>query len=104
MCCILRFHLLSHPQQAKLLLKSVEPFIGFQRFKGFLENWWLSILEVLEVTILIWFSALTGSATTSVLLCHSTHGLIQHPLTLNKSSAGVGGGGGGCGGTSLLTE
>jgi len=64
----------------------------------------LSTVNILEVAILVWFCALTGSATTAILLRQSTHGFIQHLLTLNKSSAGVGGGGGGGGGTSLLPE
>jgi len=83
--CIFRLQLLSHPQQAELLLKSVEPFIGFQRFRGLLENRWLGVLKFLEIAIFIRFSALAGMATTLVLLCHGLHSFIEHPLALNKS-------------------
>jgi hypothetical protein len=83
-CYIFNLCFFSHPQQAELLLKSIEPFINFYRFRGLLENRRPSILDVLEVTILIWLSTLVGIATTTVLLRHSMHGLIQHLLTLNK--------------------
>jgi len=68
MCCKFRLQFLSHPQQTEFLLESVEPFIGFQRFRSLLENWRLGVLEILEITVLIRFSALAGMATTPVLL------------------------------------
>jgi len=84
-CCILSLQLLNHPQQAELLLESVEPFIGFQRFRGLLENRRLGVPKILEIAVLIRFSALAGMATTPVLLRHGLHSLIEHPLALNKS-------------------
>jgi len=84
-CCIFHLQLLSHPQQAELLLESVELFISFQRFRGLLENRRLGVLKILEITVLIRFSALMGMATTLVLLRHGLHSFVEHPLALNKS-------------------
>jgi len=85
MCCIFCLQLLSHPQQAELLLESIEPFIGFQGFSGLFENRQLSVLKLLEVVVLVCFSALAGITATSVLLCYSLHTFSDHPLALNKS-------------------
>jgi len=106
-CCILRLQLLSHPQQEELLLESVEPFIGFQRFRGLLENRRLGVLKILEITILIRFSALAGMVTTQVQLrmVFIASLSIRCPSTrVARSSTGVGRGGGGGGGTSLWPE
>jgi len=84
-CRILRLQFFSYPQQAEFLLKSVQPLISFQRFNGLLEKRRLCVLEILEVAVLICLSALAGMATTPVLLRHSLHSFIEHPLTLNKS-------------------
>jgi len=88
----------------ELLLESVKPFISFQRFSGLLENRWLRVLEILEVAILIRFSALAGMATTPILcamVCIASLSIRWPSTRVARSSAGVGGEGGGGGGTSL---
>ena len=69
----------------EFLLKSVEPFISFQRFHSLLEKRRFRVLEILKTTVLIGISTLTYMVTTPVVLRHCLHSLIEHALDHNKS-------------------
>ena len=50
--------MLNNPQQTKLLLYRVKPLIRLERFFCLFEDRGLSILEVIERVVLIWFRPL----------------------------------------------
>ena len=55
---ILDLPMLSNPQQTKLLLYHIKPFIYLERFFGLFEDRMLGVLEILERVVLIWFRPL----------------------------------------------
>ena len=55
---IFSLQMLSNPQQMELLLYRVKPFIRLERFFGLFEDRRLSVLEIFEPSILIWFRPL----------------------------------------------
>ena len=54
MGCTFSLQMLSNPQQMKLLLYHVKPFILLERFFGLFEDRRLGVLEILERVVLIW--------------------------------------------------
>ena len=70
MGCIFGLQMLSNPQQTELLLYRVKPLIHLERFFGHFEDRGLSVLEVFEQAILIWFQPLMLLAGMSGVLCN----------------------------------
>ena len=55
---IFSLQMLSNPQQTKLLLYRVKPFIRLERFFGLFEDRRLGVLKILERVVLIWLRPL----------------------------------------------
>jgi hypothetical protein len=82
---ILSLHLFRQPQQAKLLIKRVQPFLCLEWLLSFLEYGWLSVLEIFEITILIGFCTLMNMSTTmGIVLSHCAHSFTQSKLNFSK--------------------
>ena len=84
--CILSFYLLSQPQQMKLLFKCVQPFLCLEWLFRLLENRRLGILEILEITILVWLCTLALMSALGDLLCHGAHSLAHSTLPFSEHS------------------
>ena len=70
MGCIFGLQMLSNPQQTELLLYRVKPLIRLERFFDLFEDRGLSVLEVFERAVLIWFRPLMLLAGLSGVLCN----------------------------------
>ena len=67
---IFSLQMLSNPQQTKLMLYRVKPFIHLARFFGLFEDGRLGVLEILERVVLIWLRPLMLLMGMSSVLCN----------------------------------
>ena len=78
--------MLSNPQQTELLLYRVKPLIRLEWFFGLFEDRGLSVLEVFEQAVLIWFRPLMLLAGLSGVLCNDAQCLFHSSLISQKLS------------------
>ena len=70
----------------KLLFKCVQPFLYLEWLFSLLENRWLGIQEILEITVLVWLYTLALMSALGVLLCHGAHSLAHSTLPFSEHS------------------
>ena len=81
MGCIFSLQMLHDPQQMKLLLYCVQPLIRLEWFFSLFEDRGLSVLEVFERAILIWFSPLMLLAGLGGVLRNEAQRILHGSLT-----------------------
>ena len=80
MGCIFSLQMLSNPQQTELLLYCVNPLIRLERFFSLFKDRGLSVLEVFEQAVLIWFRPLMLLADLSGVLRNEAQCILHGSL------------------------
>ena len=70
----------------KLLLNCVQPFLCLEWLFSLLENRRLGILEILEITVLVWLCTLGLMPALDDLLRHGAHSLAHSMLPFSEHS------------------
>ena len=76
--------MLSNPQQTELLLYCVKPLIRLERFFSLFKDRGLSVLEVFEQAVLIWFRPLMLLAGVSSVLRNEAQCLFHSSVISKK--------------------